>query len=98
VNVELITKEDLQQFKKELFAELKEFAREPNATGKQWLKSAEVRKLLKISPGTLQHLRINGTIRFTKVGSIFYYKQEDLHKLLEGLPEKGTGKEASWKP
>jgi hypothetical protein len=51
---------------------------------KQWLKSIEVRKLLKISPGTLQNLRINGTLRFTRIGSLLYYKQEDINKLLEG--------------
>lgn len=52
--------------------------------GKKWLKSIEVRKLLNISPGTLQNLRINGTLRFTKIGGMLYYKLEDIHKLLEG--------------
>jgi len=51
---------------------------------KKWLKSSEVRKLLNVSPGTLQNLRINGTLRFSKVGSIMYYKLEDINKLLEG--------------
>jgi predicted site-specific integrase-resolvase len=51
---------------------------------KKWLKSNEVRKLLNISPGTLQNLRINGTLRYTKMGSIIYYKQEDINKVLEG--------------
>jgi len=40
--------------------------------------------MLKISPGTLQNLRVNGTIRYTKIGGILYYKQEDIHRLLEG--------------
>jgi hypothetical protein len=40
----------------------------------QWLKSSEVRKLLKISSGTLQNLRINGTLNFYKIGGILYYK------------------------
>jgi hypothetical protein len=35
---------------------------------KQWLKSVDVRKMLNISPGTLQNLRINGTLRYTKIG------------------------------
>ncbi|EHQ25081.1 helix-turn-helix domain-containing protein [Mucilaginibacter paludis] len=47
-------------------------------------KSCEVRKMLNISPGTLQNLRINGTLRFTKIGSIMYYKLEDINKVLEG--------------
>jgi hypothetical protein len=51
---------------------------------KQWLKSNEVRKMLNISPGTLQNLRINGTLRFSKIGGMMYYKLEDINKVLEG--------------
>ena len=39
--------------------------------------------MLNISPGTLQNLRINGTLRFTKMGGIIYYKLEDINKILE---------------
>jgi len=83
--LDLITKQDLEQFKAELFAELKKLCIGPAAeqSCKQWLKSAEVRKLLKISPGTLQNLRINGTLSYTTVGSILYYKYEDILKILE---------------
>jgi hypothetical protein len=76
--IELITKEDLKQFKSELLTEI-----QPGQS-KQWLKSNEVRKLLNISPGTLQNLRINGTLRYTKIGGMMYYKLEDIHKVLEG--------------
>jgi len=84
--LDLITKTDLQFFKAELFEELKKMgiASISDEKQKNWLRSAEVRKLLNISPGTLQNLRINGTLRFTKIGSILYYKQEDIEKILEG--------------
>jgi len=84
--LDLITKQDLEQFKTELFDELKKLGiRQASAeTDRQWLKSIEVRRLLKISAGTLQNLRINGVIAYTKVGSLFYYKHEDIIKLLEG--------------
>jgi hypothetical protein len=95
VNVELITKEDLQQFAVYLLQQMKELISESEVPKKQWLKSGEVRKLLNISPGTLQNLRINGTVRYTKVGSILYYKLEDLNKLLEGKPV--NYKEALWR-
>jgi len=84
MNVELITKEDLKEFKSELLNEIKAIVKPGDGQSRKWLKSAEVRKLLKISPGTLQNLRINGTLRYTKVGSIIYYKQEDIDKVLEG--------------
>jgi hypothetical protein len=82
--IELITKEDLKQFKSELLTEIKAIVQPGQGQSKQWLKSNEVRKLLNISPGTLQNLRINGTLRYTKIGGMMYYKLEDIHKLLEG--------------
>jgi DNA-directed RNA polymerase subunit F len=82
--IELITKEDLREFKGELLKEIKQLMQPGQGQSKKWLKSSEVRKLLGISPGTLQNLRINGTLRFTKVGSIMYYKLEDINKILEG--------------
>ena len=81
--IDIITKEDLQLFKQELFYELKQFLSPSTQAQKQWLKSNEVRKLLNISPGTLQNLRINGTLRYTKIGGILYYKQEDISGILE---------------
>ena len=82
--IEIITKEDLLTFKRELINELKELIKPGQNEAKQWLKSNEVRKMLSISPGTLQSLRINGTLRYTKIGGMMYYKLEDIHKVLEG--------------
>ena len=84
MQVELITREDLKTFKNELLNEIKQIVKPPQGQSKQWLKSSEVRKLLNISPGTLQNLRINGTLRYTKIGGMMYNKLEDIHKLLEG--------------
>lgn len=84
MNLEIITKEDLKQFKTEMLDEIKQLIKPEDRQNKQWLKSAEVRKLLNISPGTLQNLRINGTLRFTKIGGMMYYKLEDINRLLEG--------------
>jgi hypothetical protein len=83
MNVELITSEDLKKFKIELLNDIKQIIQPGEGQAKKWLKSSEVRKLLNISPGTLQNLRINGTLRFTKMGSIMYYKLEDINKILE---------------
>jgi hypothetical protein len=84
MNVELITKQDLREFKNDLLNEIKQIIKPGQGQSKQWLKSVEVRKLLNISPGTLQNLRINGTLRYSKIGGMMYYKLEDIHKLLEG--------------
>lgn len=83
MQVEIITKDDLKQFKTELLNDIKDIVK-PQEKAKHWLKSAEVRKMLNISPGTLQNLRINGTLRYTKIGGMMYYKLEDITRLLEG--------------
>ena len=84
MSVEIITKEDLEQFKSELLEDLLKVLQPNQPQAKQWLKSQDVRKLLNISPGTLQNLRINGTLRVTRIGGIFYYKAQDINKILEG--------------
>ncbi|RVT75316.1 DNA-binding protein [Flavobacterium sufflavum] len=81
--IEVITREDLNEFRTLLLNDLKEILQSKPEQTKQWLKSNEVRKLLNISPGTLQNLRINGTITYTKIGGILYYSSADLDKLLE---------------
>lgn len=95
--LDLITKQDLEQFKTELFTELKKIGISPATEqgNKKWLKGIEVRRLLQISAGTLQNLRINGTISYTKLGSLLYYKQEDITKLLEANTIKTVADEIS---
>jgi hypothetical protein len=83
MNIEFITKDDLRKIEN-LLGEIKGLLKPEQGQSKQWLKSAEVRKLLNISPGTLQNLRINGTLRYTKIGGMLYYKLEDITRLLEG--------------
>ena len=83
MTMDIITKEDLQVFRLQLLQDIKAIISKPDTTSKQWLKSSEVRQLLKISPGTLQNLRIKGVLRYTKMGGSLYYKQEDIEKVLE---------------
>ena len=82
--IEVITREDLNEFRTLLLSDLNAMFNSKPQQQKQWLKSSEVRKLLNISPGTLQNLRINGTLTYTKVGGIMYYDNADIEKLLYG--------------
>jgi len=50
---------------------------------KKWIKSNEVRELLDISPGTLQNLRINGTLPYTKIGGVLFYEYHEIMEVLE---------------
>ncbi|MFN0257726.1 helix-turn-helix domain-containing protein [Pedobacter ureilyticus] len=81
--LDLITREDLEAFKKELFEKLEKLnINNESYKEKQWLRSSEVRKLLKISAGTLQNLRIKGVLKYEKLGGIFYYAHSDIEQLL----------------
>jgi len=81
MSIEGITKEDLQTFRLQLVNDLKALLLPQERVKKEWLRSREVRKLLKISPGTLQSLRVNGTLHPSKIGGIMYYKLEEIEKL-----------------
>ncbi|WP_310554821.1 helix-turn-helix domain-containing protein [Flavobacterium sp.] len=81
--IEVITREDLNEFRSLLLNDLLDIIKSKPQQQMQWLKSNEVRKLLNISPGTLQNLRVNGTITYTKIGGILYYSNSDLEKVLE---------------
>ncbi|MBB5638246.1 hypothetical protein HDE68_004175 [Pedobacter cryoconitis] len=85
-NIEFLTKEDLNQFKHELFSELRRPGQRLHKISeqKEWLKSYDVRKLLSISPGTLQGLRDTGKLKFNKVGGLIFYKYDDVIALVEG--------------
>ena len=50
---------------------------------------------LRISPRTLQTLRDNGTLAFTKIGNRTYYRQEDVERVIVDVEERR--KEAKWK-
>ncbi len=79
----IITKEDLAQFKSELMKELRRLLTEEEPVEKKWLKSHEVIEMLGISRGTLQHLREKGTLKATKIGGLMYYEYEDIKKMMK---------------
>ena len=80
----ILTSEDLIEFKMELIEDIKTVFQEHSGTKlKKWLKTNEVKKFLGVSNGTLQNLRINGTISYTKIGGILYYDLEEIQKTLE---------------
>ena len=85
MKMDIITLEDLKQFKMDFLEEMKAVI----GQGKQnetnaWLRSAAVRKMLNISPGTLQNLRVNGTLPFRKIGGTMFYSKAEIEKLLKG--------------
>ncbi|MDY7396779.1 helix-turn-helix domain-containing protein [Aureibaculum sp. 2210JD6-5] len=80
----IITTDDLREFKMELLDDIKQILNEQSGhITKRWLKSPDVKELLGISSGTLQNLRINGTLPYTKVGGVLYYDYEEIMNVME---------------
>lgn len=89
---QILTTEDLLEFKAEILDEIKKLFKElAGQPVKKWLKSYEVRKILNISPGTLQNLRVNKTLPFTKIGGVMYYDFADIQKMLQLNKVNGYG-------
>lgn len=80
--VNILTREDLNAFKEELMDHITELLTHTKPQ-KLWLRSSEVRKLLNISPGTLNNYRVNGTLSSSKIGGTVYYNYKDIEKLME---------------
>lgn len=73
----VITKEDFDNFKEKLLAEVKAIF-ETNIKREKWICSKDVREMLGISDATLQTLRINKTILAYKLDATWFYKKKKL--------------------
>src|ERR1044072_8326590 len=81
---QLITVNDLTQFKKQLIDELALLLKtQTSPPAKRWMKSHEVRRLLKISPGTLQTLKSSGIIPYSKMGGVHFYDYDVIQRVLQ---------------
>jgi hypothetical protein len=83
--VNILTPDDLQAFKEGLLedlARLLEQHKTPTPAGRKYLKSHEVRRLLKISPSTMQRFRKNGSLPYTLIGGTYYYDAADIERLI----------------
>lgn len=84
MNIEIVTNEDLQSLKTEILAEIKKIlVKDKRQTEDPWLRSHQVRRLLNVSSGTLQNLRVKGLLPYTKIGGTLFYRREDIESMLE---------------
>ena len=81
--LEIITKDDLESFRISLLEDIKGLLSNTSHTSnKPWLRGHEVKKLLSISEGSLQHLRVTGKLKASKIGGIYYYNFFDIEKMM----------------
>lgn len=91
---EQVTKDDLRQFGLLIIGEVRKLiqsdAGKKHDLHPEWLKSRVVRKLLDMSAGSLQNLRVTGKVRFKKVLGSYYYSKTDIMGLFNDK-EPGYG-------
>lgn len=80
---QIVTKADLMQFQEELLNRMQQLTETSTQETPKWLRGSQVKSMLGISSGTLQNLRINGTIPYTKLGGTLFYDYQDIHNILE---------------
>ena len=86
MQIELITKQDFENFKRELLEALAAFT-DKKTPAKEGLRSKEVRQMLKISNGTLMNLRVKKLLNPTKIQGVFYFKLSEIEALLNAGTE-----------
>ena len=69
VNLDLVSDEMLNDMVEKSFLE-------------DWIDNQDVMHNLHISPRTLQTLRSNGTLPFSRIGNKIYYRKQDIQKIL----------------
>lgn len=88
MKLDILTKDDLDLFRKQLLADIEELISKSAQTNeKPWLRSSEVKELLGISSGTLMNLRVKGILKASKIEGLYLYSLADIKKMLD----EGTG-------
>ncbi len=84
MGIEVLTKDDLQAFRIQLLDDIGKLM-DAKAVQQpfQWIRSGELRKQLKLSPATLQNLRIAGKLHPVKVGGTWFYDMEEIRSLFK---------------
>ncbi|WET69047.1 helix-turn-helix domain-containing protein [Sphingobacterium sp.] len=83
-----VTKDDLRQFRLLIIGDIRELLEErkvgsDSSEKEEWLRSKEIRRILNISAGTLQNLRIQEKVRYRKIMGSYYYNRFDLLELFK---------------
>jgi len=92
---EILTTDDLREFKQEILAEIKLLLSDISAlkpADKKYLKSLELQEILDMSPASLQNLRNARVLPYTKIGGTFYYEWDDIVQLMDKFKKPAKAK------
>ncbi|MFA8437056.1 MAG: helix-turn-helix domain-containing protein [Marinifilaceae bacterium] len=81
MEVEIITRKDLLEFKRDLLQEIRALI-QTNQPAKKWLRTRDVMEMLNISWSTLQRMRIRKAIPYKKLNNTYLYPKDQIEELL----------------
>jgi len=87
-----ITREDLEEFRRELVEEIRKLlsGSQPHG-GQRWFKSYELKKIFPLSHGKIQRLRASGQLPHARFGRVLLYDYYDIEKLINAHKEIAPG-------
>lgn len=81
---EILTKKDLQEFENRLQNKIEAMLKDSSKQKiGEWLRNKDIKKMLGLSDGSVQNLRVNGTLPYTKLGGTYFYRYSDVIFILE---------------
>jgi hypothetical protein len=81
MQVNIITSEDLQEFKAGLLEEIRDLFHFKTTRQKLWLSTSEVTEFLGISQADFKKIRQNHALSRTRIQGTFYYNYKDIEKI-----------------
>jgi hypothetical protein len=83
MTIEVITREDLQAFRFQLLRDIKQLldGRSLPILQDELLRARDVKKILNATDSNLQTWRLNGTLKYVKIGGRFRYNREQVEAL-----------------
>lgn len=83
MQINIITKEDLEEFRGKLLQEIKDVLKVQEVKSfPKSIKTKQVLEILDISAGKLKQMRISGVLTHKKVGGTYYYNYNEVKRLL----------------
>jgi hypothetical protein len=77
-----VTKEDLQQWEKDVLQKVFDIIRVNNTDQEDWVKTNQAMKILGCSRGKIYSLREKGILKYKKLGGTYYY---DMSSILDSI-------------
>lgn len=86
---QVLTYEDFKEFESRILKEIEEIKQIlPSRSSTKWLRSSDIKELLRISHGKLQTMRNNGEIPFSVIGGTIFYSLEEVNKMLNAKKKR----------